>query len=89
VAGGIQALSTPGHTLGHLAFLWPGDGGVLFTGDVALNHGKMTLASIYEDEALGRESLRSLGRFEFETACFAHGAPIVGGAAAAFRRVWG
>lgn len=29
VAGGIMALGTPGHTEGHLAFIWPGDGGVL------------------------------------------------------------
>ena len=37
VAGGIKAIWTPGHSAGHLVFLWPGDGGVLFTGDAANN----------------------------------------------------
>jgi glyoxylase-like metal-dependent hydrolase (beta-lactamase superfamily II) len=88
-AGGIKALGTPGHTVGHLVFLWPGDGGVLFAGDAANNVGRLKLSPIHEDLAKGRESLRFLGEQEFETACFAHGASIVGGAAAEFRRVWG
>jgi len=89
VAGGIKAVGTPGHTVGHLVFLWPGDGGVLFVGDAANNVGQLRLSPIYEDLAGGRESLRRLGEEEFETACFAHGAPIVGGASAVFRSKWG
>jgi glyoxylase-like metal-dependent hydrolase (beta-lactamase superfamily II) len=89
VAGGIRALGTPGHTVGHLAFLWSGDGGVLFVGDAANNTGRLGLSPIYEDVAQGLESLRFLGEEEFETACFAHGAPIVGGAVAEFRKAWG
>lgn len=90
VAGGIKALGTPGHTLGHLAFLWPGDGGVLFVGDVAKNEDELGLSPIYEDLTEGLESLLRLGQEEFETACFAHGAPIVGNAAAVFRaHRWG
>jgi len=89
VAGGIKALGTPGHTQGHLVFLWPGDGGVLFVGDAANNVRGLALSPIYEDLAEGLESLRRLGEERFETACFAHGAPIVGGAAAAFRGKWG
>jgi glyoxylase-like metal-dependent hydrolase (beta-lactamase superfamily II) len=85
VAGGIRALGTPGHALGHLSFLWPGDGGVLFVGDVAKNVEELGLSPIYEDLEQGLESLRSLGQEEFETACFAHGASIVGNAAAVFR----
>ena len=89
VAGGIQAVGTPGHTLGHLAFLWPEDGGVLFVGDAANNVGGLQLSPIYEDLIVGRASLRALAQLDFETACFAHGAPIVGGADQEFRRVWG
>jgi hypothetical protein len=44
---------------------------------------------MYEDVAEGLENLRMLGEQEFETACFAHGAPIVGGAAQEFRTMWG
>jgi glyoxylase-like metal-dependent hydrolase (beta-lactamase superfamily II) len=89
VAGGITALGTPGHTAGHLAFLWPSDGGVLFVGDAANHRRRLEPATIYEDLAQGLESLRMLGEQEFETACFAHGAPIVAGAAQEFRTTWG
>ena len=34
-AGGVRAIHTPGHTAGHLSFLWPQNGGVLFAGDAA------------------------------------------------------
>lgn len=89
VAGGIEAIGTPGHTLGHLAFLWPRDGGVLFVGDAAKNARGLAPSPVYEDYAQGLEDLGTLAALEFETACFAHGAPIVGGAAGEFRRTWG
>jgi len=88
VAGGIKAIGTPGHTVGHLAFFWPGDGGVLFVGDVAKHVDGLALSPIYEDLAQGLQDLSMLAGLEFETACFAHGAPIVGGAAAVFREKW-
>ncbi|MCL5736454.1 MAG: MBL fold metallo-hydrolase [Actinobacteria bacterium] len=88
VAGGIQAIWTPGHTLGHLVFFWPGDGGVLFLGDVAKNVHGLVPSPIYEDLSRGLESLRELGNYHFETACFAHGAPIIGGAAEVLKKRW-
>jgi glyoxylase-like metal-dependent hydrolase (beta-lactamase superfamily II) len=88
VAGGIRAIGTPGHTAGHLVFFWPGDGGVLFVGDVATHRRGLDTAPIYEDLDQGIESLRMLGEQDFETVCFAHGAPMVGGAAREFRRKW-
>ncbi len=89
VAGGIKAVGTPGHTAGHLVFLWEGDGGVLFVGDAANNVEGLDLSPIYESVARGLEDLRALGDLEFDTACFAHGAPIVGDAAQEFRKKWG
>jgi glyoxylase-like metal-dependent hydrolase (beta-lactamase superfamily II) len=89
VAGGIKALGTPGHSAGHVAYLWPADGGVLFTGDAANNTRGLNTPPLFEDRKLGLESLRNLSREEFDTACFAHGEPIVGGAAARFRAKWG
>jgi glyoxylase-like metal-dependent hydrolase (beta-lactamase superfamily II) len=88
VAGGIRALGTPGHTLGHLVFLWPGDGGVLFLGDAANNVDGLAPFPIYEDLAEGLRNLRGLGEHEFETACFAHGASIIGDASRVFRQRW-
>lgn len=88
VAGGIEVLGAPGHTLGHVVFLLMDDGGVLFLGDAAKNVDGMVLSPIYEDRAQGVESLRALGLRDFETACFAHGDAIVGGASEKIRRQW-
>jgi glyoxylase-like metal-dependent hydrolase (beta-lactamase superfamily II) len=89
VAGGIRAVGTPGHTAGHLMFLWSGDGGVLFVGDVATHRTRLEPAPIYEDLAQGEEDLFTLAELEFDTACFTHGDPIVGGAPRELRKVWG
>ncbi len=89
VAGGVKAIWTPGHSAGHLVFLWPGDGGVLFIGDAANNVRGLSIPPIFEDMQLGLESLKRIAGEDFDTACFAHGEPIVGGAAAQFRAKWG
>jgi len=88
-AGGIKALASPGHTVGHLVFLWPGDGGVLFVGDAANNVRGLATPPIFEDRSLGLDSLRQLAYEEFDIACFAHGEPIVGGASSRFMDKWG
>jgi glyoxylase-like metal-dependent hydrolase (beta-lactamase superfamily II) len=91
-AGGMTAIHTPGHTAGHLAFLWPQNGGVLFAGDAAGNFfglGPPTSAlgaMFTEDVAAAKASFRKLAELEFDIACFGHGGPIKGKAHAAFRR---
>jgi glyoxylase-like metal-dependent hydrolase (beta-lactamase superfamily II) len=86
-AGGIRCVLTPGHTPGHVSFLWPGGGGVLFVGDAAANmlH-RLAISPINEDDDAARASFRKLAELEFATACFGHGPPIRARAAAAFRR---
>jgi glyoxylase-like metal-dependent hydrolase (beta-lactamase superfamily II) len=88
LAGGIQALHTPGHTAGHLAFLWPQQGGVLFAGDAAARWLRLGFSPLYEDFEQGRRALRALSSHRFETACFSHGAPLRPAADARFRRLW-
>jgi glyoxylase-like metal-dependent hydrolase (beta-lactamase superfamily II) len=88
VAGGVLAIGTPGHTVGHLVYLWRGDGGVAFIGDLVRNFGAMVPHVLYEDFALAMASLRSLGQYEFDVACFAHGDPIVGKASEIIRERW-
>jgi glyoxylase-like metal-dependent hydrolase (beta-lactamase superfamily II) len=91
-AGGMKAIHTPGHTAGHLAYLWPQNGGVLFAGDAAgsvmgLGPPVSALGAMFtEDVAAAKESFRKLAALEFEVACFGHGGPIKGKAHAAFRR---
>ncbi len=88
VAGGIKAVHTPGHSAGHMVFLWPVDGGVLFTGDAANNVRGLNGPNIFEDGKLAADSLRKVSGEKFRVACFAHGAPIVGNADGHFRDKW-
>lgn len=81
----LTAVHAPGHTRGHLALLLPRAGGVLFTGDAVAHWLRLGLSPIYQDWAGGRESFAKLAALDFETACFAHGRTIRGGAAARFR----
>ena len=89
IAGGLQAIHTPGHTAGHVSYLWPRHGGVLFAGDAAGHmFGRLgtPLGMFTEDMAQARESIRRLAGLEFDTACFGHGGVLKGKAHAAFRR---
>ena len=85
--GGLRAIHTPGHTPGHLSFLWREDGGVLIAGDAASAlFGRLGLAIVDADPALARRSFARLAALDFETACFGHGRVLRGRANAAFRR---
>lgn len=89
VAGGLLPVWTPGHSAGHVAYLWPGDGGVLFVGDAAVRGRVVRVSPIYEDYQQGLRSLRELASFDFQVACFSHGRPLTRGAAGVFRQTWG
>jgi glyoxylase-like metal-dependent hydrolase (beta-lactamase superfamily II) len=70
-----------------VSFLWPERGGVLFVGDAAANMFRcLGIAPLNEDLAASRASFRKLAEMEFSSACFGHGSPIRGRAAARFRR---
>jgi glyoxylase-like metal-dependent hydrolase (beta-lactamase superfamily II) len=87
-AGGIRVVHTPGHTAGHVSFLWP-EGSVLFVGDAAANlFGRLGKPSpmFTEDLEQAKESMRKIAELEFDMACFGHGNVIQGEAHAAFRR---
>lgn len=89
IAGGLRAIHTPGHTAGHVSYLWPRHGGVLFVGDAAGHmFGRLgpPLGMFTEDMAQARETLRRIAALEFDTACFGHGGVLKGKAHAAFRR---
>jgi glyoxylase-like metal-dependent hydrolase (beta-lactamase superfamily II) len=85
-AGGLRCIHTPGHTGGHVSYLWP-EGRVLFVGDAATNmFRRLDVAPINEDDAASRASFAKLAELEFDVACFGHGSPIRGRAADRFRR---
>jgi glyoxylase-like metal-dependent hydrolase (beta-lactamase superfamily II) len=89
LAGGLQIIHIPGHTVGQVAYLSPQNGGVLFAGDAAANFLSLGYAPIYEDLAEGKRSLAKIAAMDFEVACFGHGRAITSGAAAKFRAKWG
>jgi len=90
---GTTIISTPGHTTGHIA-VWDEETSVLIAGD-ALNGdanggGVETVDGVggpnsrrSEDMAAAIESARKLAALQPETIFFGHGAPKLGGAAAA------
>ena len=88
-AGGIRAFHTPGHCAGHLVFLWPRHGGVLFAGDVAANILRLGLSPGYEDLAEGKRSLARVAALDFAVACFGHGGAISRTASKRFQQKWG
>jgi glyoxylase-like metal-dependent hydrolase (beta-lactamase superfamily II) len=89
VAGGLTAIAAPGHTQGHMAYLWPHDGGVLFVGDAAVHVGLLASSMIYEDKAEGQRTLAALSGLDFAVAAFSHGRPVGVQAASVFRDKWG
>lgn len=88
-ACGLEVIHAPGHTAGHLVFLSPADGGVLFAGDACgrMFGSSLGYSPIYEDFEQGQRTLRQLAGLPFEHAVFGHGKPIFGGAAEQFGRL--
>lgn len=82
--GGINAIHSPGHTAGHLVYLWPKQNGVLFVGDAASNMLHLGYSILYEDFAQGQKTLLTMGRMQFNTACFSHGKTILSQASKKF-----
>ena len=77
--GTLRAIALPGAGPGETAYHSPG---TLILGDALIHlDGLEILPDKYcENPRLLRESLRALVPLDFETVCFAHGLPIVGGA---------
>jgi glyoxylase-like metal-dependent hydrolase (beta-lactamase superfamily II) len=89
VAEGLIAYHTPGHTAGHLSFLYPSKR-VLFVGDAAANYlGRLgpPFGLYSEDHDAVRASIATIAALDFDVACFGHGRVLKGGANARFRKL--
>lgn len=75
-AGGVEVVHTPGHTLGHVAYLLPSRG-VLLAGDALFNVGRPTRGPKAFSSALTRRpaSLRRILDLPWDTVAPGHGAP--------------
>lgn len=84
IAGGIEVIHTPGHTPGHVCFLWKKDRGLLVVGDAAANIVGLNYMLGYDDVPTGKASLKKVSNRDFEAAVFGHGKPILSGASGKF-----
>jgi glyoxylase-like metal-dependent hydrolase (beta-lactamase superfamily II) len=79
IAGGIQVIHTPGHSAGHVSLLLQNEG-VLIAGDLCTNMNGLDLSSVYDNRAVGIESILKAAELDFDTAVFGHGKPLIKGA---------
>jgi glyoxylase-like metal-dependent hydrolase (beta-lactamase superfamily II) len=89
IGEGFVAYHTPGHTAGHVSFLYPSKR-VLFVGDAAANMlGRLgpPFGLYSEDHAAVRTSIAKLAALDFDIACFGHGRVLKGNACVAFRKL--
>jgi len=88
IAGGIQVVHTPGHSKGHVALLVKNEG-VMICADICSNMVGLDLSTVYEDRALGIESIQKVAALDFDKALFGHGKPIIKGANKKLREKFG
>ena len=74
--GGLEVIPTPGHTPGHVCFLYQD---VLFAGDlIRTSNGTVSPMSslMVWNEELSRKSIDKINHYQFKWVCPAHGQPI-------------
>ena len=79
IAGGIEVIHTPGHSKGHVSLLLKKDR-LLIAGDICANMFGLDLSTVYEDRHLGVQSILKVAAYDFDTAVFGHGKPLIGNA---------
>ena len=84
VLGGIRVVHTPGHSAGHVALLLPSEG-VLIAADLCAHVLGLAYSTLYEDRALGQQSIQKAAALSFDTAVFGHGHALQGEASRKLR----
>lgn len=82
--GGIRIIHTPGHSAGHIA-LYLHEDDVLIAGDICAHMMGLGLSTVYEDAALGIQSILKAAQTPFGKAVFGHGRPLMKDAAKKLR----
>ena len=83
VFAGLQAVSTPGHAPGHMAY-WQPERRILFCGDAIFNaprKARLPYKILTVDMAENIRSIAKLAALEPEVICFGHGKPVTQNAA--------
>jgi len=87
VLGGLRIVHAPGHTAGSISLHFA-ERGMLIVGDaMQFKFGRLMLPSrlFSEDMQEATESVKKLAQLDFDTLCFSHFRPILGGADARVR----
>jgi glyoxylase-like metal-dependent hydrolase (beta-lactamase superfamily II) len=92
LGGGVHAVcvAVPGHTPGSVAYYLP-EPRILFTGDtIARGRDDRVMLGVFNvDPGRAAASFRRQAELDAEIACFGHGLPLTGGAAASLRAAAG
>ncbi len=83
-SGGIEVIHVPGHCAGQVC-LFLREKNTLIAADLMSHIAGLSEPLVFEDRALGLESVFRVSRREFSVACFGHGRPIRSGAVSAIR----
>lgn len=76
LAGGIQVIYTPGHSLGHVCLYLSGMD-LLIAGDICSNMMGLKLSTVYESRKVGIDSIKKAASLQFNIAVFGHGNAIL------------
>ena len=85
VAGGVRVIDTPGHSVGHVAYMLKNDGAI-FVGDAAANLVRLDLMPVNEDFPMAEKSFMAIAEHDFDVVGVAHGRQITSGGSARFRK---
>jgi glyoxylase-like metal-dependent hydrolase (beta-lactamase superfamily II) len=78
-AGRIEVIHTPGHSKGHISLLVRQEE-ILIAGDICANMLGLDYSTVYEDRRQAVKSILKVADYDFETAVFGHGRPLIAGA---------
>lgn len=78
VMGGLQAIATPGHAPGHMAY-WQPQKRIVFCGDVIMRLPRLRLpfAAFTVDMAENKRSIQKIVQLRPDIVCFGHGKPVM------------
>jgi glyoxylase-like metal-dependent hydrolase (beta-lactamase superfamily II) len=82
----ITVLHSPGHTAGHVCYLFQDEQKVLIAGDVATGGKRPGYPMLFEDEEQGYRTLKDLGNRDFDMVFFGHGKAITREASKMFNK---
>lgn len=87
--GLLRVIYSPGHWPGQITLFYQGNGGILIAADAAENHSVLRLPPQYQSKNDCLATIKKISSFDFNTAVFSHGDPILNRASEIFKIVFG